>query len=71
MTNLISIGSIVQGTHRIPTLMALTNAKHGSPRKSIWKTAAFWFSIKTDKQNAKKLTPQQAESRSRAGELCP
>jgi hypothetical protein len=32
---------------------------------------AFWFSIKTDKQNAKKLTPQQAESRSRAGEAVP
>jgi len=33
-----SIGSIVQGIHRIPTLMASTNAKHGSLPKSIWKT---------------------------------
>ena len=49
-TNPISIGSIVQGTHRIPTLMASIKVQHGSLPKPIWKMAASWFSIRPDKR---------------------
>lgn len=50
MKNRISIGSIVQGTHRIPTLMDSIKVQHASPRKPIWKMAASGFSIRPDKR---------------------
>jgi hypothetical protein len=56
--NLISIGSIVQGIHRIPTPMASTKAKHGNPRKSTWTTTASWFSNTPDKQEALNNRPR-------------
>jgi hypothetical protein len=57
MKNPISIGSIVQGIHRIPTLLASTKAKHGNPRKSIWKKAASWFSITLDMRTLTTIDP--------------
>jgi hypothetical protein len=57
MKNLISIGSIVQGIHRIPTPMASIKVQHGSLRKSIWKTGASWFSITLDMRTLTTIDP--------------
>lgn len=44
MTNRISIGSTVPGSHQNLTPTGSIKARHGSPRKSNWTTVASWFS---------------------------
>ena len=41
------------GIHPIPIQMATTKAKHGMHPKSIWKTAAYWFSNTPDMHAAR------------------
>jgi hypothetical protein len=52
-TNLISTGSTVPGIQMSLTQTGLTRRRHGNPRKSIWKTAASWFSNPPDKHEAR------------------
>ncbi len=73
VSNPISIGSIVQVIHRIPTPMASTNAKHGSLPKSIWKMAESWFSIRTHKSRTgrSELDPAAKRKPQQGGEVVP
>jgi hypothetical protein len=48
MMNPTSIGSTVLGIQPIPTQTGSTKAKHGRHPKSIWTTAASWFSNTPD-----------------------
>ena len=63
MTNRISTGSTVPGIHPIPNQTGSTRRQHGKHLKSIWTTAASWFSNPPDMQEAhRQKTRRQMKS---------
>jgi hypothetical protein len=63
-------GSTIPGIHPIPIQMATTKAKHGRHLKSIWTTAASWFSNIPDPARRVQRTPPPKEFLAkRLGEL--